>query len=343
MAAGICHPYKRAMPRFDIDHPAVGAGQVFIPGSADSIVAAAHLAATAVWPAWVTVGREHRLPHLLEKPITEAAAEIWCLGYSGTGNALVSAALEAHVTHRPVRWLSTTTGRLRLEAAELAGIRLESMPGGSLVNLVLRDRRGRWTPNDHAAERLGYILGRYPGWRPTRRELSVANLLHAASVAVRNHEGRGAPLIRVLADTPVPDWSNVESLRTLAETGEDTIRNGRQALLKEKPEHGSPTGGPALWVVPQGLIKRGVHGKAVAAAGWRRKSPVALLESADRGFTKAWVVLPARRENLWLRVAECFGAFTSDFSWTGRRGAGAIHSTDVEKLLPRLWTVIRSR
>ncbi|MCO4773046.1 MAG: hypothetical protein KDA24_23635 [Deltaproteobacteria bacterium] len=328
---------------FDIDHPAAGAGHVFIPGSADSIVAASRLTATAPWPVWVTVGREHRLPHLLERPITEGATEIWCLGYSGTGNALLTAALEAHVTHRPVRWLSTTTGRLRLAASELAGIRLESMPGGSLVNLVLRDRRGRWTPDDHASERLGYILGRYPGWRPTARELTLANRLHAASVTVRNHEGHGAPLVRALAGTPVTEWGSNEVLADKADAGEQMIRDGRQALADTVPLHGSESGGPALWLMSRGSIKRGVHGKAVAAAGWRRKSPVALIEEADRGFTKAWVVLPARRENLWVRVAETFGEFSADFSWTGRRGAGAIHSAEVETFRKKLWTVLRSR
>lgn len=327
----------------DIDHPATGAGHVFIPGSADSLLAAARLAATADWPVWVTVGREHRLPHLLEKPVTEGAVAIWCLGYSGTGNALVSAALEAHVTHRPVRWFSTTTGRLKLVASELAGVKLESMPGGSLVNLVLRDRKGRWTPDDHASERLGYIIGRYPGWRPTRRELALANKLHAASVAVRNHEGHGPPLVRALGESPVADWNDVERLSELADTGERLIRTGRQALLDTAPEHGAASGGPALWLMPRGAIKRGVHGKALAAAGWRRKSPVALVEETERGFTKAWVVLPARRENLWVAVAETFGQFTSDFSWTGRRGGGAVHSNDLDRFLPKLWAVIRRR
>jgi len=327
----------------DIDHPATGAGHLFIPGSADSIVAAARIAATAPWPVWVTVGREHRLPMLLERPVTEGAVEIWCLGYSGTGNALVSPALEAHVTHRPVRWFSTTTGRLKLLASELAGVKLESLPGGSLVNLVQRDRKGRWTPDDHVAERLGYMFGRYPGWRATPRELKLANQLHAASVAVRNHEGQGPHLIRALAETPLADWASVEKLAELAESGEETIRQGRSALLETAPAHGSPSGGPALWSMPMGVIKRGVHGKAIAAACWRRKSPVALVEETERGFTKAWVVLPARRENLWVPVAECFGGFTSDFSWTGRRGAGAIHSSDLHKFLPKLWSVIRRR
>ncbi len=327
----------------DIDHPATGAGHVYIPGSADSLVAAAHLTATARWPVWVTVGREHRLPALLERPLTEGAVEIWCLGYSGTGNQLVSSALEAQVTHRPVRWLSTTTGRLRLAAAELAGLKLESLPGGSLVNLVLRDRKGRWTPDDHAAERLGYMLGRYPGWRSTPRELEMVNRLHAASVSVRNHEGKGPQLIRALADTHLARWEEVTLLQELAKDGEQDIREGRLALLQATPDHGSATGGPALWLLPQGRIKRGVHGKAIAAACWRRKSPVALVETAERGFTKAWVVLPARRENLWVHVAECFGGFTSDFSWTGRRGAGAIHTADLERFVGKLWTVIRSR
>jgi len=332
------------MPRpFDIDHPATGAGHIFIPGSADSIVAAARLTATAPWPVWVTVGREHRLPFLLERPLTEGAVEIWCLGYSGTGNALVSAALEGHVTHRPVRWFSTTTGRLKLVASELAGVKLETMPGGSLVNLVLRDRKGRWTPDDHGCERLGYIIGRYPGWRSTKRELFLANQMHAASVAVRNHENQGPQLIRALADTPVAEWSSVGKLKELADVGEQTIAKGRTALRESAPEFGSESGGPALWLMPRGAIKRGVHGKAIAAECWRRKSPVALVEEVGHGFTKAWVVVPARRENLWVGVAESFGSYTSDFSWTGRRGAGAIHSADVEKFLPRLWATIRKR
>ena len=208
---------------------------------------------------------------------------------------------------------------------------------------MLRDRKGRWTPDDHAAERLGYLFGRYPGWRSTARELVLVNRLHAASVAVRNHENKGPPLIRALADTPIAEWDALPMLGELAKVGEQVIHEGRSALLAQEPEHGSASGGPALWLMPQGTIKRGVHGKAIAAACYRRKSPVALVETADRGFTKAWVVLPARRENLWVAVAECFGGSTSDFSWTGRRGAGAIHTADLERFVPRLWTVIRSR
>lgn len=327
----------------DVDHPAVGAGHVFIPGSADSIVAAARLTATAAWPVWVTLAREHRLPVVLERPITEGAVEIWCLGYSGTGNPLVSTALEAHATHRRVRWLSTTSGRLRLEASELAGVQVDALPGGSLVQLVLQERRGRWTPDDHATERLGYILGRYPGWDPTRRELALANQFHAASVAVRNHEGKGPPLIRSLAGAPVGAWSEDPLLIQHAAEGEEFIRKGRAALRELEPRHGSQRSGPAVWVVPQGLIPRGVHGKAIAAECWRRKAPVAMVEGAERGFTKAWVVLPARRDGLWIRFAELFGEFTLDFSWTGRRGAGAVHTSDLERFLPGLWAVVRSR
>ena len=325
----------------DIDHPAVGAGHVFVPGSADSLVAATRLLATAPWPGWVTVGREHRLPVLLERPLTETAVEIWCLGYCGTGNPLLPPALEAHVTHRHVHWLSTTTGRLSLGAAELPGIRLDSIPGGSLVNLVLRRRRGRWTPDDHASERLGFIFGRYPGVDPSRRELALANRIQAASVAVRNHEGRGPALIRELAETPVAGWNDLEGLSQLAAMGEEIIAEGRKALVGLAPRFGAAQAGPALWVIPSGRVGRGVHGKAVAAESWRRKAPAAMVELVERGVTKAWIVLPARRENLWHVVAECFAGYTSDFSWTGRRGAGSVHTDDVDRFVAALWTAIR--
>jgi len=327
----------------NVDHPAVGAGHIFLAGSADSLVAASRLVATADWPAWVTVGREHRLPVLLERPITEAASEIWCLGYSGTGNPVLVPALEAHVTHRRVVWLSTTTGYLKMAASELPGIHLESLPGGSLVNLVLRRRRGRWTPDDHACERLGFILGRYPSVRPTKTELQLANILHAVSVGVRNSEGRGPLLIKQLAATPVKDWKQLDVVTSLQEDGEDTIRKGREVLRKAKPTFGGHRGGPALWVLPSGQIKRGVHGKAVAAESYHRKAPTALVERTSRGYTKAWVVLPARADRLWVDIAETFGRYTVDFSWTGRRGAGAVHSDDVDQFSARLWTAIRRR
>lgn len=327
----------------DVDHPAVGAGHIFLAGSADSLVAASRLVATSEWPSWVTVGREHRLPTLLERPLTEAASEIWCLGYSGTGNPVLGPALEAHVTHRPVIWLSTTTGRLKMAASELPGIQLESEPGGSLVNLVLRRRRGRRTPDDHACERLGYILGRYPSVRPTKSELQLANILHAVSVGVRNQETRGPLLIRELADTPVADWRDVDVVKTLREEGEEAIRRGRDAIRKAAPTFGGNQGGPALWVLPAGQIKRGVHGKAVAAESFNRKAPAALVERTSRGYTKAWVVLPARADRLWVDIAETFGRYTLDFSWTGRRGSGAVHSDDIDQFAARLWTAIRRR
>lgn len=316
---------------------------MFLAGSADSLVAASRLVATASWPAWVTVAREHRLPVLLERPITETAAEIWLLGYSGTGNPVVGPALDAHVTHRPVNWLSTTTGQLRLAASELPGINLDKLPGGSLVNLVLRHRRGRWTPDDHACERLGFILGRYPSVRPQKRELKLANILHAASVGVRNHEGRGPALIRELAGNPVATWSKLEMLQSLRNDGEAMIREGRTLLREAAPMFGGHRGGPALWMLPAGKIKRGTHGKAVAAESYRRKAPVALVERASRGYTKAWVVLPARADRLWVDIAETFGRYTLDFSWTGRRGAGAVHADDLEPFAARLWTAIRRR
>ena len=327
----------------DVDHPAVGSGHVFVAGSADSLVAAARLAATANWPAWVMVAREHRLPVLLERPITEAATEIWCLGYSGTGNPVLEPALDAHITHRPVIWLSTTTGHLRLAASELPGIQLEHLPGGSVVNLVLRRRRGRWTPDDHACERLGFIFGRYPSVRPHKHELTLANMLHAASVAVRNSEGKGPLLVKDLATTPVAGWAGLELLGTLRDAGEAAINAGRAVLRDAAPTFGAQRGGPALWVLPTGQIKRGVHGKAVAAESFRRKAPTALVERTTRGYSKAWVVLPARADRLWVDIAETFGRHTLDFSWTGRRGAGAVHSDEIDTFAARLWTAIRRR
>ena len=52
----------------DIDHPAVGAVHLFVPGNADSLVAAALMTARQRWPTWVMLAREHRLPVLLERP-----------------------------------------------------------------------------------------------------------------------------------------------------------------------------------------------------------------------------------------------------------------------------------
>ena len=344
MASRASGPYNQCMAHgLNVDHPAVGSGHVFLAGSADSLVAAARLVATSNWPSWVTVAREHRLPVLLERPITEAAVEIWCLGYSGTGNPVLGPALDAHVTHRPVHWLSTTTGHLRLAASELPGINLLHLPGGSLINLVLRRRRGRWTPDDHASERLGFIFGRYPSVRPQKRELKLANLLHAASVGIRNQEGKGPVLVKALAETPVADWSGLDVLQNLRDAGEDAINAGRGVLRDAAPKYGSNRAGPALWVLPAGQIKRGVHGKAVAAEAFRRKAPAALVERVTRGYTKAWVVLPARKDRLWVDIAETFGRYTLDFSWTGRRGAGAVHVDDIEPFAARLWTAIRRR
>ena len=305
----------------DIDHPAVGAAHLFMTGGADALVAAALLTARAPFETWVMVAREHRLPVLLERPLAEAARELWCLGYAGTGGPLLPAALAAHVSHHPVYWLSTTSGRLSLAAQELPGLRFESMPGGSLVLLVQQHIDGGWEEADYAYERLGMILGRYSGTRPSPEELSLANLLHAASVTVRNNEHLGAGLVRSLAEKSPLAWSGEKTLVELASAGETLIRSSRRVLEVQAPHLGERHG-PALWFVDSGEIARGAHGKAVAAQCYYRQAPTALIERVPRGITKAWVVLrssvttfhtqdfgaPVRSRWMWsMNLQRCFG------------------------------------
>ena len=328
------------MPKnIDIDHPAVGAGHLFIPGNADSLVAAALMMARVPWPSWVMLAREHRLPVLLERRLAEVAREIWCIGYSGTGNQLLPSALEAHVTHRPLHWLSATSGRLTVAAAEVPGVQFESLPGGSLVHLVQRHLPGPWTDADRAYERLGHILGHYPGARPTDFELALANQLHAASVHVRNNEHLGAGLVRALAVEPVGRWSRVDRVRDFGAQGEELIRTGRAALTRSPPTRGGRHG-PALWVLEAGCVPRGTHGKAIAARSYARQAPAALVERVDRGFTKVWIVLPEHAQADWLLVMHTMASFSDDFSYTGRRGAGAIRADEVDEFAEVLWKVI---
>jgi len=321
----------------DVDHPAVGASHLFIPGGADSLVAAALLTSRVPWDTWVMIAREHRLPVLLERPLTDTARELWCLGYAGTGDQLLPAALEAHVTHRPVYWLSTTSGRISVVAAELPGMKFESMPGGSLVPLVHRHVEGRWDASDYSYERLGLLLGRYRGAVPAPEELLLINALHASSVAVRNHEHLGAGLVRSLARESPANWSRLETLITLAKEGEELIRKSRSVLAQESPTLGGAKG-PALWVVDSGRIARGAHGKSVATQSYCRQAPTALVERVERGFTKAWVVLPRPSSALWHRVTTTFANFTSDFSHTGLRGAGALPAEALDEFTERLWS-----
>jgi len=323
----------------DIDHPAVGAGHVFIPGNADSLAAAALLVSRSPWASWVMLAREHRLPILLERPLSEAAREIWCLGYSGTGHPLLPPALEAHVTHRPLHWLTTASGRLTAAAAEVPGVEFEAMPGGSLIPLVQRHLSGRWDEDDRAYERLGYILGQYRGAKPTDFELTLVNLLHAASVQVRNHENLGAEFVRALAAASPGRWAGLEMLQRLARDGESLIRKARQVLVDHEPERGQ-SHGPALWIVPPGLIRRGTHGKAVAARAYARQAPAALIERLDRGFTKVWIVLPRHSEDRWFDILQVMASFSSDFAHTGLRGAGAIPADEVEEFANALWPVL---
>ncbi len=323
----------------DVDHPAVGAGHVFIPGNADSLVAAALLVSRAPWSAWVMLAREHRLPILLERPIVEVAREVWCLGYAGTGHPLLPAALEAHVTHRPLHWLTATSGRLTAAAAEVPGVAFESLPGGSLVQLVQRHVSGRWSDDDRAFERLGFILGRYRGARPTDFELHLVNLLHAASVQIRNHENLGAGFVRTLASTPPGKWAGLDLIRKYATSGEQLIRKARDVLSDADPVRGERYG-PALWMVDAGLIARGAHGKAVAARAYARQAPTALIERVDRGFTKVWIVLPAHLEERWIDILQIMAAFSTDFAYTGLRGAGAIAADDIDEFAEMLWQVL---
>ncbi len=328
------------MPKhIDIDHPAVGAVHLFVPGNADSLVAAALMTARQRWPTWVMLAREHRLPVLLERPLAEVAREIWCIGYSGTGNQLLPSALEAHVTHRTLYWLSATTGRLTVAAAEVPGVHFESLPGGSLVLLAQRHLRGPWTDEDRAYERLGHILGHYRGARPTDFELELANLLHAASVHVRNQEHLGASLVRALASEPVGRWAKLDRVKDFAAQGEKQIRQGRK-LLEETPPSRGTRHGAALWVLDAGQVARGTHGKAVAARAYARQAPAALIERVDHGFTKVWIVLPEHAEPEWLRIMHTMASHSTDFSYTGLRGAGAIRGDEVDEFADVLWGVL---
>lgn len=329
----------RVTREIDIDHPAVGAGHVFIPGNADSLVAAALMVARAPWPSWVMLAREHRLPVLLERPLAEVASEIWCLGFSGTGDLLLPAALEAHVTHRPLHWLSATSGRLTVAAAEVPGVRFESLPGGSLIHLVQRHIEGAWLDEDRAYERLGLILGRYRGARPTDFELALVNGLHAASVHVRNHEHLGAALVRSLAAAPIGRWLAQGTLREHAAAGETLIRQARRALLEAPPVRGQQRG-PALWLLQASQIARGTHGKAVAARCYARQAPAALIERSATDFSKVWIVLPAQDEEAWLSIMHTMASFSSDFSYTGLRGAGAIPTREVDEFAEMLWGLL---
>ena len=69
--------------------------------------------------------------------LEDAEGTIWSLGYAGTGDPLLPAALSAHATHRPVWWITATTGRLLSLATEVPGVRFHNLPGGSLVPQVL--------------------------------------------------------------------------------------------------------------------------------------------------------------------------------------------------------------
>lgn len=324
-----------------IDHPAVGAAHAYLPGNADSLVAAAALMRMARRDVWVTLAREHRLPVLLERPLSDVAAEVWCLGYSGTGNESLPAALEAHVTLRPVHWMTCVTGRLSMQAAEIPGVDYHNLPGGSLVPLVLGATRTHWDEQDRLYERLGFILGRYRGARPSDFELRLVNALHAASVQVRNQERFGAGLVRELAMNPIASWPGLESVRTAATAGEARIVRSRRALEDTAPSHGGRSG-PAIWILPVGSIDRGTHGKALAARSYARQAPAVLLERVPRGFTKAWVVLPEHKEDLWLRVMNEVVRFSIDFSYTGLRGAGAVAAGDLDELADSLWRLFEA-
>ena len=343
------HPYdsggpasrRRKSAPVEIDHPAVGAAHIFIPGGADSLVAAALLVRRMPWPTWVMLAREHRLPIVLERPLVEAAKEIWCLGYAGTGNPLLPAAIESHTTRRPFHWLYTTTGRLVVAAGSIPGVRFEGMPGGSLVPLALRVLSESRDAGDSDFERMGLLLGRFSGAPPAPRELQLINLLHAASVKVRNQERRGPALVRELANEDPTAWSRLPVLRDLAREGEWLIRRSRQVLSQQPPKLGSRRG-PAVWVVPRGEISRGAHGKAVAARVHEQGAPVGLVERTPSGFTKAWVVLPRGDEDRWDHVAHAFAGFSGDFSYTGLRGAGAISGDDVDRFAGALYEVLRA-
>ncbi len=325
-----------------IDHPAVGAAHVYLPGNADSLVAAAALMRVTRRDVWVTLAREHRLPVLLERPLADVASEVWCLGYSGTGNELLPAALEAHVTLRPVRWMTCVTGRLSMQAAEIPGVDYSNLPGGSLVPLVLGATRTHWDEQDRMYERLGFILGRYRGARPTDFELRLVNALHAASVQVRNQERFGAGLVRELALSPIATWPDLDAVRAAASAGEARIIKSRRAMEDAEPTHGGRSG-PAIWILPSGILNRGTHGKALAARCYARQAPTVLLERVARGYTKVWIVLPEHKEELWLQVMNEIVRFSIDFSYTGLRGAGAVAAADVDEVAEALWRLIQSR
>ncbi len=322
------------------DHPAHGVAHLFVPGNADSLVAAAAFVRRAGGFGWVTLAREHRLAKLLERPLCEFASSIWSLGYAGTGDPLLPAALSAHATHRPVWWITATTGRLLSLATEVPGVRFHNLPGGSLVPQVLSLQEEARSAQDRDYERLGYLLARYPGAVPTSDELVLINRLHAASVQVRNQERSGATLVRELAATPVADWTGSALLSELAAAGEDRIRRSR-AVLAETPPTLAVPGGPAIWVVPSGLIDRGAHGKALAARSFARSQPTVLIEEVRRGkWTKAWVVLPAEGVDLWPWLMNEAARFSRDFSYTGLRGAGAIPAGQEQEFADAIWPVL---
>jgi hypothetical protein len=320
------------------DHPASGVPHVFIPGNADSLVAAASFVRRANGFGWVTVAREHRLPVLLERPVSEVASEVWCMGYAGTGNALLPAALEAHANDRPVWWLAATSGRLKAFAGEVPGVRFHNMPGGSLVPQVLSLQGGDWSSADREYERIGYLLGRYSGAVPDADELILINRLHAASVQVRNQERSGATLARELADAPPSEWLNSALLTELAVAGETRIRRSRRYLAEEAPDMGARTG-PAIWRVLGGQLDRGAHGKALASRAHARGDATVLIESVRRGgYTKAWIVLPESKRELWPWLMQEAARFSSDFSYTGLRGAGAIPVGQEQEFADAIWS-----
>jgi hypothetical protein len=153
---------------------------------------------------------------------------------------------------------------------------------------------------------------------------------------VRNHEDRGADLVRALAGREIGTWMRLPTLGELAAAGEVLIRRARQVLL-ELPQTRGGGHGPALWIVDAGSIPRGAHGKAAAARAYARQAPVALVERVPRGFTKAWVVLPPQSVDLWPAIAHTFAGFSADFAYTGLRGAGAIAAADVDAFADALW------
>jgi hypothetical protein len=323
----------------DIDHPAVGAVHVFVPGSADSLAAAAFLVSRGADAHWVTVAREHRLPRLLERPLTDGARSIWCLGYAGQGNPLMPPALEAHVTHRRVHWLSTTSGRLSLAAAEVPGVDFQTLPGGSLVALLLACGGETLDDEERAWERLGWTLGRYPGFRPDPPLLALADRLHAASVTVRNHEDRGPELVRLLSACRLDRWHLLPELQAFAAEGEELIRRSRWRIVGTPPTRGGHEG-PALWRIDRGLVARGAHGKVAATLGELRQAPVIVVEDARSGVTKAWVVLPVPDEAWWLAISGLFARYSHDFSYTGSRGAGAVQAPDVPSFIDAAWALL---